>query len=345
MKLTILLVQASVWWVLPTEIEAQCNDPENVGFWKFKDEDVGSPVKDCSVAVTGGHANDGFVGLYPQFQDTTNLLDRGMGRPRVSFQEGESSTDSIIMIDDSVDNDFNPGMETFIWRAKVKLEVSTLDPAVTWNLLQKGRSNQKGMWKMQIKPFRPGLWDNDDQSDSAAKLEEIENGFTDAYGTQASLNDPILHCQVQDEESKTLNAYSRVKIQQGKLYRLRCVLDRKYGKLKAIVETNAEGKRIDDDSPLQVFTNKIPAGFGEVSPGVHKTFYCPTRTNKPENWWIPEEFASPTNLNDFVAIGNKPNCPGWENNPANLDKIEDQRADAFKGKVYQVKISKPNWFD
>ena len=140
----------------------------------------------------------------------------------------------------------------------------------------------------------------------------------------------------------TLNAYSRVKLEKGKLYRLRCVLDRTYNKLKAIVETNG-AQRIDGDAPIDVFSNEIPQDFGEVSPGKYREFYCSTRVNKPDSWWIPEDFASPHNLNDFVAIGNKPNCPGWEDNPKNADKVADQRADAFKGKVYQVKIEKPIW--
>lgn len=120
-----------------------------------------------------------------------------------------------------------------------------------------------------------------------------------------------------------------------------CLVDRTNGELKAIVSENQSKDRIEEEDPTyKVYETSLPGGLGLVSPGLFANFVCPVHGADKD--WPPVGFGGHS-LNDFVAIGNKPECPGWENKatPAQLEKAQE---DGFKGKVYQAKIEKPRNF-
>lgn len=313
-----------------------CTSVDTEGFWKFNEVD--GPILDAydrsgTNDCTSYRANNGFVGSWSGFDDTADVLDRH-GGGRVQFDG--LSPNHIVMIGPDHHEDFNADRSSLLWRVKAKLEPDALsngkmESVDTWNLMQKGRFNQFGMWKMQIMPFKESYWEG-------SNLAFIQ---TSNWPDQATTNDPILHCQVQDENNVVVNAYSRVRLEPGVLYRLRCVLDRTNGELKAIVSENQSKDRIEEEAPpYKVYETPLPEGLGLVSPGLFANFACSVYSADKD--WPPVGFGG-HNLNDFVAIGNKPECPGWENK-ATPAQLKNSREDGFKGKVYQAKIEKPRNF-
>jgi len=328
------------------------------GHWRF--EQNSGPIIDSyprrgTVDETNGRKNNGFVGTWAGAWDANeNPLSRN--GTRVTFDA--SSQDHIIMIDDAEFQDFNANMSTFIWKAKVKIDSSglndsgRLNSSVTWNVMQKGRYNKNGMWKMQILPFKP----SSNTYFTQAQQLEIANSNWDL---QAEAGDPVLMCQVQDDNNNTFNAMSRVKLKPGVIYYPRCVIDRTANQLKAQVRYNNAKNNIEPPEE-SVVVNKVPLEkeadnggliqLGLVNPGTNSSFTCAAGK--------PAEFQG-HNLLDFVSIGHRPVCPNftqkWQaiiDDPASTSeevaqaaqKLDELFDDGFKGKIYQVKVEKPTNF-
>lgn len=195
------------------------------GHWRFEQTSgaiIDSYPRNGTVDQTDGRQNNGFVGTWAgAWGANENPISRNGSR--VKFDA--SSQDHIVMIDDAVFHDFNANMNTFVWKAKIKIDSSALndsgqlDSSVTWNVMQKGRSGKDGMWKMQILPFKP----TSNTYFTAAQQLEIANSD---WSLQADAGDPVLMCQVQDNNNNTFNTMSRIKLVPGTIYYPRCVIDR-----------------------------------------------------------------------------------------------------------------------
>lgn len=327
------------------------------GHWRFEQsmgEIVDSYPRKWTVDRTNGRQNNGFVGSWDgAWSENENPLSRN--GIRVKFT-GETQ-DHIIMIDDEVHQDFNADIYTFVWKVKLKIDSRDLEPGnklarnATWNVMQKGRFNKGGMWKMQIMPFAP----KSDRFFNEAQQEEIANSD---WELQARAGDPVIMCQVQDENNTTFEVMSRVRLVPGTIYYPRCVINRSDNKLKAPIRFNKSKKDIKPETNF-VAVNKTPltrivdgkeVHLGTVNPGMFGTFTCVAGR--------PDGFEGHDLLN-MVSIGHKPVCPGFSSkrqeiidNPNSSQEeidaakadLEDLFQDAFKGKIYRVKIEKPTTF-
>jgi len=334
-------------------------DSNTEGHWRFTQ--TAGPIIDShnhpyTQDLTNNRPNNGFVGTWADaWEVNENPLLRNGARITLSGQ----SQDHVVMIPDEVYGDFNAGMDTFIWKVKLKLIASDLDNGkmpsdANWNVMQKGRWGKNGMWKMQILPFNP-------TSNRFFTTEQQTTIANTDWAEQATAGDPVVMCVVQDENN-TFFAMSQVRLKSGTIYYPRCVIDRTYGWLKAIVRYNngngdirPPGEQSGDmvnRRDISGSEDREPGSnaLGAVNPGQNDSLNC--RAGEPLGFGGHDILT-------LVAIGNKPYCPNHTqvridviNDPNStteqVDKAQSQlnalESDAFKGKIYQVKVEKPTTF-
>ena len=124
--------------------------------WDFSQTE--GPVANMQVKASNEAAvsHNGWVGYSPDTSDDSEVNRDGT---RAAFN---GQRNSIILIDDTNHAQFNPENESLVIAVEFKVDQSALSdqalaPKGTWNLIQKGRFNNKGgQWKMQIRKAPDG---------------------------------------------------------------------------------------------------------------------------------------------------------------------------------------------
>lgn len=151
-KLTTMTALLAVAFTLATSYAAEAT----IAQWDFNQTE--GPVANMQVKKSREAAvnHQGWVGYSSDTSDDSEVSRDGT---RAAFN---GQRNSIILIDDTNHTEFNPENKSLVITVRFKVDRSALSdealaPKGTWNLIQKGRFNNKGgQWKMQIRKAPDG---------------------------------------------------------------------------------------------------------------------------------------------------------------------------------------------